>query len=752
MRYHKPSFLTKLILYGLSMGLIPVLVIGFFSYYQASGAIQAKVNEANLQNLHQVQTRVEQVLKTVDQLAIQFISSPMVYSALGQEIQPKDFKLAADLFSGINNLQSFALGVHNVYLVSNQSNWIMNSRGVVPFDQAQDKERFLAFMGNKKSSFWTTSAAVGSGPGGESSPTLYFVKKIPVHSSIPTGLLVMEIPFFEINNLLPATGAQTMLLLDEHHVALAHGNPERIGADQSDEGYIEALELQQQTSGYFQSEAEETDVWVTYSRSAYNGWYYIAVTSIRDITKDSKSIAYVTLFTCFIMILFAVSISYISSKKLYTPLRTLTQFASNLKTPSTVAGADEWHLLSHKFHSLSDQVNDQVRQLQQFFLFKLFQGEMSSREIEEQLLKHGEDPAKWQDCVVTAIQIHNLKDTRYNESDKDLLLFAVNNIVSELIAPEYLFDTIVLNNTLLVLLRTSASVDDGFALTVDRLCLSMQEAVQRYLTLTLHMGVSRRFGYLPHAPVAYRESLDALTYGMRLNETTISHIEEIRKDPLTEERYPVQPELDLLDAVRLGDGAIAEQQLDLFMRELQQAKLSQSMYRYFIQRLIMSLLRLLQHEPGFHNQSVENGMLLAAELQMLKTTDEACARIKEALLVPIAVYFREQQEGSRSVSNEMIRLIERNNANLTLEACAKALNYHPDYLKRLFKLETGSSFSDYLSDYRLILAKRWLLESSMTISEIAEKLDYNSTTNFIRYFRNKEGITPGKYREMNSHQ
>ncbi|MNL85040.1 Transcriptional activator NphR [compost metagenome] len=59
------------------------------------------------------------------------------------------------------------------------------------------------------------------------------------------------------------------------------------------------------------------------------------------------------------------------------------------------------------------------------------------------------------------------------------------------------------------------------------------------------------------------------------------------------------------------------------------------------------------------------------------------------------------------------------------------------------------NFADYLAQYRLEVAKRWLKETELTITDIAEKLKYNNPANFIRYFRKMEGMTPGQYRDKN---
>ncbi|MGO4350167.1 helix-turn-helix transcriptional regulator [Paenibacillus sp. MCAF9] len=85
---------------------------------------------------------------------------------------------------------------------------------------------------------------------------------------------------------------------------------------------------------------------------------------------------------------------------------------------------------------------------------------------------------------------------------------------------------------------------------------------------------------------------------------------------------------------------------------------------------------------------------------------------------------------------------------MSLELCAGRINYHPDYVSRVFRKETGVTFSEYLSRYRLQMAKIWLAETDMKVAEIADKLQYNIAQNFIRYFRKMENITPGQYREL----
>ena len=75
--------------------------------------------------------------------------------------------------------------------------------------------------------------------------------------------------------------------------------------------------------------------------------------------------------------------------------------------------------------------------------------------------------------------------------------------------------------------------------------------------------------------------------------------------------------------------------------------------------------------------------------------------------------------------------------------------YNKDYMRQLFKKETGLSPLDYLSELRLKNAKK-LLETERTpqyrISEISYLCGFYDVGYFTRMFRKKYGISPSEYR------
>lgn len=77
---------------------------------------------------------------------------------------------------------------------------------------------------------------------------------------------------------------------------------------------------------------------------------------------------------------------------------------------------------------------------------------------------------------------------------------------------------------------------------------------------------------------------------------------------------------------------------------------------------------------------------------------------------------------------------------------ADSVHVSEDYLTRVFHQETGLSLWEYLTRYRIFIARKMLLETNSTIYEIAEKTGFQDQAYFCRVFKKIYGIPPGKIR------
>lgn len=91
---------------------------------------------------------------------------------------------------------------------------------------------------------------------------------------------------------------------------------------------------------------------------------------------------------------------------------------------------------------------------------------------------------------------------------------------------------------------------------------------------------------------------------------------------------------------------------------------------------------------------------------------------------------------------------ENLNENLTVGKLAEIVNMSSSHFSRIFKRQTGFSPYDYILISRLNRAKYLLQVSDMTVASIAYETGFNSESNFIFFFTENAGISPGKFRKL----
>ena len=105
-----------------------------------------------------------------------------------------------------------------------------------------------------------------------------------------------------------------------------------------------------------------------------------------------------------------------------------------------------------------------------------------------------------------------------------------------------------------------------------------------------------------------------------------------------------------------------------------------------------------------------------------------------------------QRAKSEVVSMLESILDERYSEDISAQDAALAVNVSYSYMAKLLLRETGSSFGALLLARRLEAAKRLLLTTDASITEIGVGVGFTDASYFIKKFRASVGMTPQKYR------
>ena len=79
--------------------------------------------------------------------------------------------------------------------------------------------------------------------------------------------------------------------------------------------------------------------------------------------------------------------------------------------------------------------------------------------------------------------------------------------------------------------------------------------------------------------------------------------------------------------------------------------------------------------------------------------------------------------------------------NIALSDVAEQVEISSSYLSLLFKQETGINFSAFLTNYRIEMSKKLLVDTNMKIYEIAEQVGFENPYYFSKVFREITGMT-----------
>ena len=84
----------------------------------------------------------------------------------------------------------------------------------------------------------------------------------------------------------------------------------------------------------------------------------------------------------------------------------------------------------------------------------------------------------------------------------------------------------------------------------------------------------------------------------------------------------------------------------------------------------------------------------------------------------------------------------------TVKELATVLGYSPYYLSDLLKKETGKGTQEYIQEYVINRAKDLLISTDMAVNQIGYHLGFEYPAHFSKFFKNKTGMSPGKYRQI----
>ncbi|PYI50509.1 response regulator [Paenibacillus flagellatus] len=337
------------------------------------------------------------------------------------------------------------------------------------------------------------------------------------------------------------------------------------------------------------------------------------------------------------------------------------------------------------------------------------------------------------------------EETRFTPRDLPVLQFSLGSIAKEVL-PDYWVCSDPGGATALIYKAPPDKDANAVMLQINTDVTRLLSNVKECLKLTASAGICRTTGSRDEVPELYRQAVRALqnriVYGGNI---AIPFREEPGHKPV----LPTDPNLEksLEIALQTGDEAKAEETLDQLwgMSGIVRAESMDD-----VQENVMFfgalLIRIMQKQGWPFKELAGDDFAFFLNPQSLGNKEQIHAMLLRVVRRAAAYVKKERMSVSHQIVKQLLGIVEEEmDQEISLHQVADRLFVNSSYLSRLFKQETGKSFSAYVIERKMERAKAALLDGAK-IGEAAAMVGYHDGSYFTRVFRKYWGVTPGEVR------
>ena len=212
-------------------------------------------------------------------------------------------------------------------------------------------------------------------------------------------------------------------------------------------------------------------------------------------------------------------------------------------------------------------------------------------------------------------------------------------------------------------------------------------------------------------------------------------------------KLPEQMIRDILTAIKGENYSIFSDRCRALFGEMEQREICDAA---FLRTSALSLCyRMLQ--SGGEDERISCGEWASFQAELMATDSLKELRAAVERFAELCRRHKGRQRNSHQLLVEKVKAIAGeniSNAGFSLSDVAAVLFISPNYLRQLFKQETGKTFTEFLTEQRLRHASILLGNPKIKVGDVAEQVGYTDARYFSMCFKKMFHRTPSEYQAM----
>ena len=279
---------------------------------------------------------------------------------------------------------------------------------------------------------------------------------------------------------------------------------------------------------------------------------------------------------------------------------------------------------------------------------------------------------------------------------------------------------------------------------LDRVCT----LAASYLGLTLTVGVGAPCKELSGMARSAAEARTALEYRSMVGRGQVIYIGDLEPDGGQVLTFEEADERTLTAAVRLGSEQEVRDAAAALAGKIREANPSAGQYNMFLMELVTHLMKMTRRSGVGVEEVFGTGFSLPIQDSALPSLEELEDWCAERYLRLRTLIRRRQTDSAGQTVETAKEYIRQHYAesDLSVEKLCAYLHLSSTYFSTLFKRETGTSFTAYVTTVRMEAAAEAIRGTEEKTYLIAQRCGYEDPNYFSYVFKRHFGVTPTKYR------
>jgi AraC-like DNA-binding protein len=483
-------------------------------------------------------------------------------------------------------------------------------------------------------------------------------------------------------------------------------------------------------SGYYLTEINGVRSVIMFTSADKHNWRYISIIAYDVLLAQVNRLQAISILITLLIAVVGMLAAHIFSRRLSIPIKSMSKDVKklqreNLKLQQAVKNRKIAELLENR--GLDSKGN-----------------KISGQEFLSLLELECSDTKK---IVILCMCPDNYKillETQGMEALKTYM-FAAANILSELLGESTkVFNLDMENDKNLLFLQWEDNLTAEYLREQIKL---MQTYVRNYYDISISALVSKPETDSDKLYDLFEQLKETLNRSIFLGTGYLVFVADMEVKSDSHYEYPEQREKQFFENLMLGRVEEAKKSYEEIITETYQYPII--IYNMVINRLVFVIDKVVSTLQKNGNESSFSGYFALSNL--IQEADTITLRNQK--FYDLFHHIKRELEKRKSDKQELIVekinvMIEKEytKASFSLDYLADSIGMSTAYMCRLYKQYTGKTIIDRLAFLRMKKARELLLDTQLSVNEVAEQVGYLNSTYFYRVFKKENGVTPKEFR------